>query len=78
MLDNSTRWSLPHGNPLVPSPWQATSLAHAPDATPAWVIAQIESWRREHKWSAQRITDELKPSAARLRESVTNVEPSYI
>ncbi|GAA2108969.1 hypothetical protein GCM10009780_63100 [Actinomadura alba] len=24
MLDDSTRWSLPRGNPLVPSRWQAT------------------------------------------------------
>jgi DNA-binding transcriptional ArsR family regulator len=29
------------------------------NATPAWVIEQIESWRREHKWSAQRSTEEL-------------------
>jgi hypothetical protein len=25
MLDDSTRWSLPRGNPLVPSRWQATA-----------------------------------------------------
>jgi transposase len=31
----------------------------SPNATPAWVIDQAETWRREHKWSAQRITDEL-------------------
>ncbi|MDF6103111.1 IS481 family transposase [Gordonia hongkongensis] len=31
----------------------------SPNATPAWAIEQIETWRREHKWSAQRITDEL-------------------
>lgn len=31
----------------------------SPKATPPWVIDQIETWRREHKWSAQRITDEL-------------------
>lgn len=31
----------------------------SPRATPAWVIEKIETWRREHKWSAQRITDEL-------------------
>lgn len=36
-----------------------SSPHRSPNATPAWVIAQIESWRREHKWSAQRITDEL-------------------
>jgi hypothetical protein len=26
---------------------------------PAWAIDKIETWRREHKCSAQRITDEL-------------------
>lgn len=31
----------------------------SPHATPAWVIEQIEAWRRDHTWSAQRITDEL-------------------
>jgi hypothetical protein len=31
----------------------------SPRATPAWAIEHIETWRREHKWSAQRITDEL-------------------
>lgn len=32
----------------------------SPNATPAWIIKQIETtWRREHKWSAQRIADEL-------------------
>lgn len=32
---------------------------HSPTATPDWVVEQIETWRRNHKWSAQRITDEL-------------------
>ena len=32
---------------------------HSPNATPAWVIERIEAWRREKKWSAQRITHEL-------------------
>jgi transposase len=32
---------------------------HSPDATPAWVIERIETWRREKKWSANRITHEL-------------------
>ncbi|MEU8994780.1 IS481 family transposase [Streptomyces caniferus] len=32
---------------------------HSPGATPAWVIEKIESWRRQEKWSAQRITHEL-------------------
>lgn len=31
----------------------------SPHATPAWVVENIETWRREHKWAAQRITDEL-------------------
>lgn len=31
----------------------------SPDATPAWAIEKVETWRREHKWSAQRITHEL-------------------
>lgn len=30
----------------------------SPNASPAWVIDKIEIWRREHKWSAQRITHE--------------------
>lgn len=32
---------------------------HSPTATPDWVVEQIETWRRNRKWSAQRITDEL-------------------
>ncbi len=37
-----------------------SSAPHSsPNATPAWVIDQIEMWRREAKWSAQRITSEL-------------------
>jgi transposase len=32
---------------------------HSPNATSAEVIAQIESWRRDKKWSASRITHEL-------------------
>lgn len=31
----------------------------SPNPTPAWDIEKIETWRRKHKWSAQRITDEL-------------------
>jgi len=31
----------------------------SPHATPSEVIEQIEAWRREQKWSAQRITHEL-------------------
>lgn len=32
---------------------------HSPTATPPTVVGQIETWRRERKWSAQRITHEL-------------------
>ena len=31
----------------------------SPNATPPEVIERIETWRRDNKWSAQRITDEL-------------------
>lgn len=31
----------------------------SPRETPAWVLERIETWRREHKWSANRITYEL-------------------
>ena len=44
----------------------------SPNSTPVWVIAQIETWRREHKWSAQRITDELADRGHRInRRTVT-------
>ena len=44
----------------------------SPNSTPAWVIEQIETWRREHKWSAQRITDELADLGYRInRRTVT-------
>ena len=37
-----------------------SSVPHtSPHATPAWAIERIETWRREKKWSAQRITHEL-------------------
>lgn len=37
-----------------------SSTPHSsPTATPAWVIDRIEVWRRQHKWSAARITHEL-------------------
>jgi transposase len=37
-----------------------SSVPHrSPTATRDWVVEQIEIWRRNHKWSAQRITDEL-------------------
>jgi AAA domain len=45
---------------------------HSPDATPAWVIARIETWRREKKWSANRITHELAELDFRInRRTVT-------
>jgi transposase len=45
---------------------------HNPDATPAWVIERIETWRREKKWSANRITHELAELDFRInRRTVT-------
>lgn len=38
---------------------RSSSPRRSPSTTPAWVITEVESWRREHKRSAQRITDEL-------------------
>lgn len=50
------RWRL-HGDAGL---LDRSSTPHrSPNATPASVIEQIETWRRGHKWSAQRITDEL-------------------
>ncbi|MBT2675869.1 IS481 family transposase [Streptomyces sp. ISL-14] len=50
------RWRLHDNAGLQDRP---SSPHRSPNATPAWVIQQIESWSREHKWSVQRITDEL-------------------
>jgi transposase InsO family protein len=45
---------------------------HSPNATPAWVIERIETWRRDNKWSAQRITHELADLGYRInRRTVT-------
>lgn len=45
---------------------------HSPTATPAWVIEQIETWRRDKKWSAARITHELAGRGFRInRRTVT-------
>lgn len=45
---------------------------HSPDASPAWVIERIETWRREKKWSANRITHELAELNFRInRRTVT-------
>lgn len=45
---------------------------HSPTASPAAVIARVETWRRENKWSAQRITHELADLGIRInRRTVT-------
>jgi transposase InsO family protein len=45
---------------------------HSPRATPAEVVAQIETWRRKKKWSASRITHELAAQGIGLnRRTVT-------
>lgn len=45
----------------------------SPNATPAQVVAQIEVWRRERKWSAARITHELAGQGVHLdRRTVTS------
>lgn len=41
----------PHDRPSAPHT--------SPNATPTEAITKIETWRREGKWSAQRITHEL-------------------
>lgn len=38
---------------------RSSTPRRSPGATTAWVIEKIETWRREHKWFAQRITYEL-------------------
>lgn len=45
---------------------------HSPTANPATIVAQIETWRREEKWSAQRIAHELADQGIRAnRRTVT-------
>jgi transposase len=45
---------------------------HSPNATPVWVMERIQTWRRDKKWSAQRITDELADLGYRVnRRTVT-------
>jgi hypothetical protein len=44
MITNSAKWSHPRGNPVVPSPWQATpsrrnSLAMSPLSAPGRSLA---------------------------------------
>ena len=44
----------------------------SPNATPVQVVAQIEAWRRDQKWSAARITHELAGLGVTLnRRTVT-------
>lgn len=51
---------------------RSSTPQHSPTATPAAVVAQIETWRRENKWSGQRITHELADQGIRLnRRTVT-------
>ena len=45
---------------------RSSAPRQSPRATPAEVVAQIETWRRENKWSAQRITHELADQGIRL------------
>lgn len=40
----------------------SSAPAHRPTRVPAWVVELIESWRREHKWTARRIAHELAES----------------
>lgn len=45
---------------------------HSPHAVPAEVVTQIETWRREQKWPASRITHELAEQGIKLnRRTVT-------
>ena len=37
ILNNAPRWSHPPGNQVVPSPWQATTVADVELATLGWV-----------------------------------------
>lgn len=51
---------------------RASTPHHSRTATAAWVIQRIDFWRREHKWSAQRITYELAELDVRInRRTVT-------
>jgi transposase InsO family protein len=51
---------------------RSSTPRHSPNATPAWVIEQIEAWRRDQKWSAARITHELAERGLRInRRTVT-------
>ena len=45
---------------------RASTPHHSSTATAACVIQQIEVWRREHKWSAQRIAYELAELDVRI------------
>lgn len=55
---------------------RSSAPGQSPSATPAWVIERIEAWRREHKWPAQRITDELADLGFKInRRTVTKFRP---
>lgn len=51
---------------------RSSTSRHSQNATPAWVIERIRTWRREHKWSASRITHELVQEGCAInRRTVT-------
>jgi transposase len=51
---------------------RSSTPRHSPTATSAEVVARIETWRRQQKWSAARITHELAEQGSRLnRRTVT-------
>ncbi|AFR50887.1 Transposase-like protein [Gordonia sp. KTR9] len=51
---------------------RASTPCRQPRATPPEVVAQVEQWRREHKWSASRIAFELNQDGIAIsRRTVT-------
>jgi transposase InsO family protein len=51
---------------------RSSTPQHSPNATAVWVIEQIQTWRRDTKWSAARITHELADQGIRInRRTVT-------
>ena len=51
---------------------RSSTPRHSPNATAVWVIEQIQTWRRDTKWSAARITHELADQGIRInRRTVT-------
>ena len=56
----ASKWVKPVAPPRCPRPGGPVSVPHgSPNATPVRVIELIETWRRDQKWSGQRITHEL-------------------